>query len=127
MKRNLIFAFLLFISGTVMSQETKSVRADEFEKGIKSEAPVVLDVRRPDEFEKGHLPDAVNINWQNKNEFVEKAGRLDKSKPIYVYCLAGVRSSDAAEWLVKNGFTKVIDLEGGIGAWKKARKPIVKD
>ena len=110
-----------------MSQEKKSVKAEEFQKGIETEAPTVLDVRRPDEFKKGHLPQALNINWEDKQQFTAAAEKLDKSKPVYLYCLAGVRSSNAANWLVKNGFTKVVDLSGGINAWKKARKPLVKE
>ena len=127
LKNYAAFVLLLLITSVTMAQEKRSVNAEEFQNGIESEAPTVLDVRRPDEFKKGHLPQAININWQNQRQFMEEAGKLDKSKPVYLYCLAGVRSSNAADWLINNGFTKVIDLSGGIDAWKKARKPLVKN
>ncbi len=127
LKQCATFVLLLLITSVAMSQEKKSVNAEQFQKGIETEAPTVLDVRRPDEFKEGHLPQALNINWEDEQKFTAAAEKLDKSKPVYLYCLAGVRSSKAADWLVKNGFTKVVDLSGGINAWKKARKPLVKE
>jgi thioredoxin len=50
---------------------------------------------------------------------------LDKSKPLYLYCLSGGRSKKAAAWAVKNGFAEVYNLQYGINAWMEARKPVV--
>ena len=57
-------------------------------------------------------------------QFEEKVKGLDKKSPVYVYCLAGVRSDKAADALIKKGFTKVVQLDGGIEAWKAASKPL---
>ena len=114
----------LLLSGSAFAQLKKVINADEFEKAIESDTVIVLDVRKPEEYAEGYIGNAVNINWQNTDEFETKAAELDKSKPVYVYCLAGVRSEKAADWLRKNGFNNVIGLDGGIEAWKKAGKPI---
>lgn len=123
--RNIIkLALSLLISGTAFGQHKKVVDADEFDKAIKSDDVIVLDVRTPEEFAEGHIKNAVNINWQNPDEFKTKAAQLDKSKSVYVYCLAGVRSEKSSDWLLKNGFTQVTGLDGGIKAWKEAGKPL---
>ncbi len=105
-------------------QRTNAVSANDFEKAVRAGGVQLLDVRRPDEFSAGHLLGAVRANWHDSTEFREQAAHLDKKKPVYVYCLSGGRSGKAADWLAQNGFTQVIDLEGGIKAWKAAGKPL---
>src|SRR5690606_614856 len=63
-----------------------------------------------------HLDNAVNINW-NDNDFDKKAAELNKSKPVFVYCLSGGRSSKAASKLTELGFKEVYEMEGGIVKW----------
>ena len=76
---------------------------------------VFLDVRTEGEYERGHLPDAVNLPL---DELPERAGGAiaDKGDTLIVYCRSGARSRTAAKWLVQNGYTGVYDL-GGIVAW----------
>jgi rhodanese-related sulfurtransferase len=77
---------------------------------------VILDVRTPAEVEAGAIPGAVNIDY-NAPDFSEKISALDKTKPYYVYCMAGGRSSKAADQMKADGFTNVHNLEGGFKAW----------
>lgn len=127
MKSIIRIALLLLVSGAAFGQHKRIINAEEFEKGIEKDQPLILDVRKPDEYAGGHIKNAVNIDWQNSEEFRSKVEKLDKSKPVYIYCLAGVRSEKAAEWLLRNDFNYVIGLEGGIEAWKKAGKPVDED
>lgn len=96
---------------------------NDFEKGIKQKNVQVLDVRTPDEYRSGHLKNALLADWMNQQEFPEKVQLLNKSKPVYTYCLVGGRSNEAAKWLTKKGF-KVYNMEGGIAAWKRAGKTV---
>lgn len=91
----------------------------------KKENYPVIDIRTPAEFAKGHLQNAININYYNRS-FLEKFNEFDKSKPIFIYCRSGSRSGSATYKLVKNGFTKVYDLQGGIMYWARAKRKIVK-
>lgn len=116
----------LILSGTLLAQEKKTVPVNEFEKGIADKKVILLDVRRPEEFNDGHIKGALNANWQNPEEFKAKVATLDKSKKVYVYCLSGVRSGKAADYLVQNGYTQVVALNGGVEAWKEAGKPLQK-
>ena len=76
----------------------------------------ILDVRTPEEFNSQHLNNAVNININNSS-FDKEVAQLDKTKPVFVYCLAGGRSSKAASHLVDLGFKEVYNMEGGMTKW----------
>ena len=117
-------AFSLLISTSAFGQAKDLLKPDEFENVIGKGNGIILDVRKPEEFKDGHIKGAINANWQNLPEFTDKTAQLDKSKPVYIYCLAGVRSAKAADWLLKNGFKNVIGLDGGIKAWKDAGKAL---
>ncbi|MEZ4854375.1 rhodanese-like domain-containing protein [Flavobacterium sp.] len=86
----------------------------------------LLDVRTAQEYNESHLKNALNIDV-NSDSFTEKASQLDKQKPVLVYCRSGHRSAKAAQQLKELGFTQVTDLDGGILAWKKENKPVVKE
>ena len=77
---------------------------------------VILDVRTPPEVAEGTIPGAINIDY-NAPDFSEKISALDKSKHYYVYCMGGVRSSKALDKMKADGFTNVINLEGGYKSW----------
>ena len=84
---------------------------------------VVLDVRTASEFAEGHLERAINIDYQ-QSDFVEKAkATLPLDKKIVVYCRSGRRSAGAAGKLGAEGY-KLVNLKGGIIAWKEAHMPI---
>lgn len=85
----------------------------------------LLDVRTPAEFAEGHIAGAKNIDIYD-NGFINQATEaLDKSKPVAVYCRSGKRSAEAARRLSEKGY-KVTNLEGGIIAWTKDNKPVVR-
>jgi len=89
------------------------------EKLYADNQPQLLDVRTPEEFDKQHIDNAKNINW-NGEGFEEKVAEFDKSKPVYVYCLSGGRSGSAANKLAEMGYTKIYALDGGIMKWNAA-------
>jgi thioredoxin 1 len=82
----------------------------------------VVDVRTPEEFTKGHLQNALNYNW-NGSEFQKQVSTLDKSKPVFVYCLSGGRSSAAANQMRSDEFKKVYELSGCIMKWRAVNLP----
>ncbi len=78
----------------------------------------LLDVRTKEEFTDSHVKGAQNI-CVTDTDFKEKVKRLDKDKPVYVYCKKGGHSAMAAAQLKEMGFTKVYDMKGGITSWKE--------
>lgn len=126
-----LFYSLLFISATLFnscsSGQTGGSKTNlpptEFSEKIKEQTSAqIVDVRTPGEFEKGHLPNAKNMNW-NGSDFDSQIETLDKSKPVFVYCLSGSRSSAAAKRMRSKGFKEVIELKGGIMGWRRANLP----
>lgn len=105
------------------SQTSTNVDVANFEQAIAKGNIQLLDVRTPGEYQSGHLSNALLANWNDEAEFKKRTEALDKSKPIYTYCLSGVRSAAATQWLRQQGFT-AYNLSGGINAWKKAGKPL---
>lgn len=125
--RNVFFGLLLLTTISCNSQPGNSdtrVNADAFEKGVSEEKAQVLDVRKASEFKTGHLKSALQADWTNKDQFFERIKYVDKDRPVYIYCLVGGRSNAAAAWMRENGFKKVVELSGGINAWKNAGKPL---
>jgi rhodanese-related sulfurtransferase len=120
-----LFLSLFFVAcGDAIAQNGVSVvEVADFQTKIAQPKMQVVDVRTPQEFATGHISDAQNINFYDA-EFRAKMDALDKSKPIAVYCAAGGRSNKAAKILLDLGFKNVIDLKGGITAWKAAGKPV---
>ena len=77
---------------------------------------IILDVRTPEEFAEKHIPNAINI--PNETIGTDEISALpDKDQLIMVYCRSGRRSKEAAEKLVKLGYTNIVEL-GGIIDWK---------
>lgn len=120
--------FLFIVMAVLMSCQTGAQKQDlntsEFEKGIAKEDIQVLDVRTLDEYNSGHLKNALLADWTQRTEFDKRIKSLDKNKPVYTYCLVGGRSSAAADVLRKEGFKEVYNLAGGIKAWREASKPL---
>lgn len=106
--------------------EYENADANTFASRIASPDVVVLDVRTAAEYGEGHIQGAINIDVKEDN-FIETAkSTLQTDKTIAVYCRGGRRSVTAAEKLVAEHY-KVVNLEGGIMAWKDAGLPIVTD
>ena len=103
----------------------KNVGVEEFDKLRAEKKSVVLDVRTPEEFARGHIPGAINLDF-NAPDFQKKVGELDKSKTYLVHCAGGNRSARACTAMDKIAFTNLINLEPGFRAWEKAGKPIEK-
>ena len=82
-----------------------------------SPAPLVLDVREPDEFAEAHLPGSANIPCA---ELIERVGELPRDRPIATLCSGGKRSGLAASILQREGFEQVLHVaHGGVGTWRR--------
>ena len=112
-----LFLSVLFLSCNGQTIKSTSITPLAFAEKIKStDNPQIIDVRTPTEFADQHLENAVNVNWNGDN-FVSQAKTFDKSKPVFVYCLSGGRSKQAASKLEELGFSAIYELRGGIMKW----------
>lgn len=121
--KSIIALSILFVAcNTAVSQDKQPIT--EFELENRSGAPLI-DVRTPEEFAAGHLPNAQNIDVFDE-DFRKGFSKFDKNAPLYVYCRSGNRSAKAQSILKEMGFVKVINLEGGFMAWESAGKSVEK-
>ena len=106
-------------AGTSNSQTNtyRSITMDEAVTMMAQETGyIILDVRRPDEYAAGHIPNAINV--PNESIGTSEIPELpDKDQLIMVYCRSGRRSKEASEKLVKLGYTNIVEF-GGILDWK---------
>ncbi|MEP6700971.1 MAG: rhodanese-like domain-containing protein [Bacteroidota bacterium] len=129
--KNVFFLFLFFSFISCKGQTDASTKSDSyqigpeaFEKAISSGNVQILDVRTSNEYNSGHIKNALQADWTNSIQFTDRIQYVEKDKPVYIYCLVGGRSASAADWMRKNGFKNVVELQGGINAWKKAERPL---
>lgn len=105
------------------AQQFANIDADAFAQLITKADVQLVDVRTPAEFQQGHLADALLIDFKAADFDALCAEKLDKSRPVAIYCRSGKRSAAAAQRLVASGF-EVYNLQGGILEWTSGGKPL---
>jgi len=119
-----IYAFTLLIqllfSATCYAEDiTQQQLLERLETNT---APLLLDVRKPEEFAAGHIPKAINIPHTELGKHVDKL-RDDINNEVVVYCETGRRAGIAQDILKQAGFTKVLHLQGDMKAWREHDLP----
>lgn len=106
---------------TTAEPDVKLVTAEEMQSILELEDVQLIDVRTPKEHEEIRIANSQNIDYMSPT-FDEDITKLDKQKPVILYCKGGNRSAKCAAKLKDAGFQKVYDLEGGISKWKHSDK-----
>ncbi len=127
-KIHIIFCLFLAMSfGTscvdakIDDTEVKLVTAEEMQSILELEDVQLVDVRTPLEHDEIRISNSQNIDFKSPT-FDEDITKLDKSKPVILYCKSGGRSAKCAKKLKEAGFKKIYDLDGGISKWKHSDK-----
>lgn len=85
---------------------------------------ILVDVRTTEEYESGHIQDAVNFDFYS-DSFQKEILSLDKSSSIILYCRTQNRSTKTANFLKENGYKEITIIEGGITSWVKSGNDLV--
>lgn len=127
----IISLLLLLISGTYVCSENccincsenveknqtiERISVSEFYNGIQNKNVIIIDIRTPEEYNEGHIGNAINIDYYS-SDFSNQINSLDKNKTYYIYCRSGSRSGLALNEFEKLGFKEVYDLRDGINSW----------
>jgi rhodanese-related sulfurtransferase len=130
MEKSGVFPFILGTakgSITVVGYQQanyREVTSKEAAELIRNITPLVLDVRSPGEYSRGHLKDSALIPLQQlQTRWQEVAGY--KNKDVLIYCATGNRSTVAAKILIDNGFKRIFNLRQGISGWEREKHPVV--
>jgi rhodanese-related sulfurtransferase len=111
-------------STRIITVSTKEA-ADLIDKHSGNSNFAVLDIRTPGEFQSGHLPDAILVDFYSQT-FSDQLNRLDKEKSYLVYCRTGNRSTNSLGLFKKLKFDKIYHMSTGISGWKSQDLPVVK-
>jgi rhodanese-related sulfurtransferase len=104
------------------STKVASINAVELHEQRESgDAPVVIDVRTPDEYASGHIPGAVNIPF---DQVAQRIAEIDAPHGVALYCMVGPRARKGESALLAAGYEKIFHLEGGLAAWQAADLPV---
>jgi thioredoxin len=116
----IIIAFVILSCNGQTSKKIQTIPAETFAKKIESTPKAqIIDVRTPEEFASNHIENSKNINWLDPS-FETEVQKLDKTRPVFVYCKVGGRSDKAVSKLEQLGFTTIYQLEGGMMKWDAA-------
>jgi rhodanese-related sulfurtransferase len=102
---------------------TIDVREAERRRREASPRPLVVDVREPNEFAAVRLDDVVLLPMSS---FAERFEELPRDRPLLLMCAAGSRSAAATAHLLRNGYSDVTNVAGGITDWERAGLPVRK-
>jgi phage shock protein E len=125
-KRNFLIILTIFVfmfSFNLFGAVADSINVDQYEE-LKAQGYTVIDVRTQEEFNEGHIKDAVLINFYDPS-FKTKISELDKNGKYLVFCRSGNRSGKAVVIMNQMGIKDALNIAGGIIAWQKAGKPLV--
>lgn len=113
----LVLPMMLFIASCgAQTSGNNDVTVTEAQEMIKSDKVVIIDVRTPEEYEKGHLENATLINFFDE-DFDQKIAELPKDQEYIVYCHSGNRSGKAVKKMEAAGFTNAHNMTGGWSSW----------
>lgn len=122
-KTFIVLGSILYLVGCGnTNSEVKVVTAAEMQTNLKFQNVQVIDVRPDKEYKESHLFNAKNIIY-DKN-FRKNLEKLDKNKPVAIYCTTGTISPEAAEILKEAGFKNIYLLEGGIKKWISEKQDV---
>ena len=102
------------LSLSMINKKDNHVDPKKWNKLIADKETLVLDSRKPFEYEVGTFKKSVNPDVDNFREFPKYLNKLDKKKPIAMFCTGGIRCEKASVFLEKKGFKNVYQLKGGI-------------
>jgi len=127
MKKGMLLFFFAMLMLSCNTGSKYKINALEFkEKLLKTPVALLIDVRKPEEYNYGHIANAINVNWY-EDSFFELVNTMDKNKPVFVYCLTGGRADPAAENMRNMGFKHVYELKGGMMKWRAFGFPEVNE
>ena len=124
MKRIIFFSLLLVYSCQIFESTEISVISDAKFSEIQDTDYILIDVRTAEEYESGHIQDAINFDYYSES-FQKEILSLDKSASIVLFCRTQNRSTKTANYLKENGYKEITVIAGGITSWVKNGNDLV--
>lgn len=129
MKKAIIVLFALVLMLSILSCSSKKesritvITTEEMQTLLALDNVQLVDVRTIKEHNKGHIANSQNIDFHSPT-FEDDITKLNKEKPVILYCQKGGRSAKCAERMEKAGFKKIYDLKGGFSEWEHVKRDL---
>lgn len=110
---------LLWLSSCEPEQESfiKKIDKETLIAEVIGKDVQLIDIRTPEEYIKGYIDDAINIDFLQEETFKKDIQKFDKNQPIYIYCRSGGRTGRASKLMQQMGFKKIFDYSGSYNDW----------
>lgn len=118
-----VFSQFFLLNASCQVADTNAISNEEFRQISKEKDVVILDVRTTEEFQDGHIENAIHNDVLNPDAFKKFITTLPKDKTYLLYCRSGKRSSTALNIMKESGFSNVKHLQNGITGWNG---PVIK-
>ncbi|MEK9650460.1 MAG: rhodanese-like domain-containing protein [Gammaproteobacteria bacterium] len=118
------FIFLILYFSAEMKRGGKRLSCIELTHAVNKDNAVLVDVRDREDFEKGHITNAINIPYKDFDQRLEELNKYQDSSIITI-CAMGRNAALSAEKLQKQGFKKTYVLKGGLSSWLQESLPLV--
>lgn len=119
MKKIFLLLASLLGSSALFAESVPAVSPQQAAKMQSEQNAVIIDVRENDEWNAGHIADAIHIPLGEIENRVTELAKY-QNQPVIMQCRSGARSAKAADILAKSGFNNVHNMDGGLNAWQKA-------
>lgn len=110
-------------TGTAKAAGVQHLGAAEWKAALDQKKGLLVDVRTAGEYGRAHLAGSSLVDISDP-KFVQKLDKMQKSRPVFVYCATGARSAAAAKQMARMGFAEVYNMQGGIMTWLQAGLPV---
>ena len=124
MLRFIFFSLLFVYSCQIFDSTEINVISDAQFTEIQDSDYILVDVRTIEEYESGHIQDAINFDFYSES-FQKEILSLDKSSSIILYCRTQNRSTKTANYLKESGYNEITVIAGGITSWVKNGNDLV--
>jgi len=125
-RRALLFVLSLWVGAAAGAADpvAPSISPQELQTRMaKGDAPLIVDVRTPEEFRAGHIPGAINVPH---DQVAAHAAELSGERGVAMYCMKGPRARLGEQALRAASVEDVLHVEGGFSAWQAAGLPVEK-
>lgn len=123
-KKSLLLSFVIAFTSSVNAKDISQTQLKQLMEPEQKSSIILLDVRSIEEFEEGHIADALNIPHKElESRIAELSG--DINTQIVIYCRSGRRAEVAKQTLIKNGFNNLDHLIGDFNGWTNNNLPVV--
>ncbi len=121
-----ILLLLMFNPGGRMVGGATKISAVKLPQIQARQSAVLVDIRSPEEFSKGHIEQSLNLPLDSLESNLKKLNK-HRGKPLILVCQSGMRAGKAAGILKKNQFQELYILDGGVASWSKENLPLIRN